>query len=89
MEFKVIEESKTRLVFQLIGETHTFCNALKNELQHTKGVTIVAYRIDHPLVGVPQFVLETKGEEPRKAIKLALSSLKKKVNEFQKEVAKL
>jgi len=89
MEFNVLEESKSKLVFQLKGETHTFCNALKNELQKTKGVEIVAYRIDHPLVGIPQFLVETKGIEPRKALKEALASLKKKAKEFEKEVSNL
>ena len=89
MEFKVIEESKTKLVFELIGETHTFCNALKNELSKIKGVDIVSYRIDHPLVGIPTFILETKDVEPRNVLKSALLALKKKAGEFKKEVKKL
>ncbi len=89
MEFIVIEETKTKLVFQLKGETHTFCNALKQELQQVKGVNIATYRIDHPLVGVPQFLIETKGIEPRKALREALGSLQKKAEQFQKEVGKL
>jgi len=86
MEFNVIEEEKNKLVFELKGETHTFCNALKHELQAVKGVEVVTYRIDHPLIGVPRFNLETKGIEPRKAIKEALANLKKKAKEFQKEI---
>ena len=86
MEFNVIEESKTKLVFELKGETHTFCNVLKKELQDTKGVELATYKIDHPLVGIPKFHLETKGVEPRKALKSALASLKKKAKEFEKEV---
>ena len=89
MEFAVLEESKNRLVFKLKGETHTFCNALKHELEGLKGVTLVAYRIDHPLVGEPQFLLETKSMEPREALKDALKSLKKKAQDFLKEVGKL
>ena len=88
MEFKVLEETKTKLVFELKGETHSFCNALKQELLDVKGVTLATYRIDHPLVGVPKFHLETKGLEPRKAIKEALKNLKKKVEDFEKEVKK-
>lgn len=87
MEFKVLEESKTKLVFQLRGETHTFCNLLKDELLNTKGVVTAAYRVDHPLIGVPQFLVETKGAEPRKALKEALASIKKKAEAFRKEVA--
>ncbi len=89
MEFAVLEESKNKIVFQLKGETHTFCNVLKYELQQVKGVTIATYKIDHPLVGVPQFLIETKGIEPRKALKEALKSLKKQAQEFEKEIGKL
>lgn len=89
MEFKVLEESKTKLIFELKGETHTFCSVLKKELQDIKGVEIVTYKISHPLVGVPKFHLETKGLEPRKALKEALKSLKKKAEDFEKEVKKL
>ena len=87
MEFTVIEESKTRLVFELKGETHTFCNLLKDELLNTKGVVTASYRVDHPLTGVPRFLVETKAVEPRKALKDALASIKKKAEAFRKEVA--
>ncbi len=89
MEFKVLEETKTKLVFELLGETHTFCNLLKEEIRKVKGVEIVAYRIDHPLVGVPRFQIETKGVEPRKAIKEALKSIQKLSKEFEKLANKL
>ena len=89
MEFNVLEESKTKLVFKLKDETHTFCNLLKQELQWVKGVIVATYRIDHPLIGMPQFLLETKGIEPRKALKEALKAVKKKAQEFHKEVSKL
>ncbi len=54
-----------------------------------KGVSVATYRIDHPLVGVPQFLLETKSIEPRKALKEALKALKKKADDFKKEVGKV
>lgn len=89
MECKVLEESKNHFTFELKGETHTFCNVLKNELRQLKGVTIATYRIDHPLIGVPQFHIETKDIEPRKALKDALKNLKKKAEEFKKEISNL
>ena len=89
MEFNIIEESKNKLIFELKGETHTFCNALRRELEETKGVEVSVYDIDHPLVGVPKFQVETKGVEPRKALKTALKSLKKKAEDFKKEASKL
>lgn len=89
MEFKVVEESKNKLVFKLRGESHTFCNLLKAELRKIKGVDLVSYRIDHPLVGIPTFLLQTKGIEPRKALKDALKSIKSLGKDFQKQVKKL
>jgi DNA-directed RNA polymerase subunit L len=89
MEFNVLEESKSKLVFELKGETHTFCNALKHELLQLKGIVTATYKIDHPLVGVPKFLVETKAIEPRKALKDALKALKKKAEEFKKEAGKL
>lgn len=89
MELKVLEESKKRMVFELKGESHTFCNVLKDELWKIKGVEISAYRIEHPLIGIPKFVIETKGIEPREALKKAITSLKKVTKDFKKEIAKL
>lgn len=89
MEFNVLEESKNKLIFELKGETHTFCNALKKELQQVKGVILTTYKIDHPLVGIPRFQMETRGTEPREALKKALSSLKKKAKDFEKELKSL
>ena len=88
MELKVIEESKNKLVFELMGETHTFCNALKKELEDIKGVDLAVYKIDHPLVGVPKFQIQTKGIDPKKALKDALKAMKKKFSDFKKEIAK-
>ncbi|HLC82123.1 MAG TPA: DNA-directed RNA polymerase subunit L [Candidatus Nanoarchaeia archaeon] len=89
MEFNVLEENDRKLVFELKGETHTFCNFLKKELQNNKDVALVSYRIDHPLVGVPRFIIETKTMEPRKSLKSALALLKKKAEDLKKEVGKL
>ncbi|NQV91835.1 DNA-directed RNA polymerase subunit L [Candidatus Woesearchaeota archaeon] len=89
MEFNAVEETKTKLVFELKGETHTFCNLLKKSLQEVNGVETVSYKIDHPLIGIPTFLIETKGIDPRKAIKEALKSMKSQAQDFAKEVKSL
>jgi len=88
MEFTVLEESKNKIIFELKGENHTFCNLLKEELRKVKSVTLAAYRIDHPLVGIPIFQIETKGIEPRVAIKEALKGIKSLSKDFVKQVKK-
>ena len=38
MELNILEHTKKRLVFELKGADHTFCNLLKNELWQDKDV---------------------------------------------------
>ena len=83
MEINILEDKKARLVFELKGEGHTLCNALREELWNDKAVTVSAYNISHPIVGVPKFIIETDGkEEPKKALKAAIKRLKKKNSEI-------
>ena len=89
MEINVLEESGKRMVFELKGESHSFCNLLKELLHDVKGVELASYKVEHPLVGVPKFLIETKGIEPREALKKAISEMKKVGKDFKKEVAKL
>ena len=76
MEIKVLESSKTKLVFQLIGADHTFCNALKKELVNTADVEIATYSIEHPQIGIPKMLIQTKKGSPKKALQSALESVK-------------
>lgn len=79
MELNIIEDKKNKMIFEIIGEEHTFCNALTKELWNVNGVKVAAYTIDHPLVGKPRLVVETDTSvEPRKALKQAASNLQKK-----------
>ncbi len=90
MEIIVKEESKKRLIFELKGSTNTICNVIKEELWNDKNVTAAAYNIDHPLIGIPKFIIETNGSTtPRKALEDTLARLKKKNKEFNDKFSKL
>lgn len=83
MEIRVLEKSPKKVVFQLIGADHTFCNALKKELVETEGVEIATYAIEHPQIGIPKMLIETKAKvKPEEVLKKACESLKKKNKEF-------
>lgn len=82
MEIKVIESTKKRIVFQLINTDHTFCNALKKELWNDKAIKVSAYNIEHPLIGIPKFIVETDDKEPKKALADAVKRLQKRNEEF-------
>ena len=86
MELNILEDKKKRLVFEIKGEDHTFCNVLREELTNDEAVSIAAYNVSHPLIGIPKFIIETNNDkEPRKALKDALSRLHKKNDSLAKQ----
>ncbi|MBD3361636.1 DNA-directed RNA polymerase subunit L [Candidatus Woesearchaeota archaeon] len=89
MEIKVLEEKKSRLVFEIKGEGHTLCRALQKELWNDSHIKAAGYNIDHPLVGVPKFVVETDGADPRKTVSAAIKRLQKQTDKFKDAAKKL
>jgi DNA-directed RNA polymerase subunit L len=60
MEVKVLKEEKNEMVFEIIGEDHTFCNVLRHTLSTHKDVLFASYRIEHPLLSNPKMYIKTK-----------------------------
>ena len=81
MEINFIEKIKHRILFEIKGVDHTFCNMLKEELWNNSDVKSCSYRIKHPLISVPTFIVETSKND---AIKAVLSSIKKIESENSK-----
>ncbi len=88
MEINVIEQSKHKMVFELKGEDDGFCNALKDELYNDSDVKLASYRIEHPLIDIPKFIIETKGDA-KKALIDAAKRLKKSALKFHNEFKKV
>lgn len=90
MNVKILEEQPTKILFEVDGVTHTLANAIKFELRNDTAVTAAGYQITHPLVGKPQFVVETKkGSSPKKAVEDAVSRLNKTFSELAKKAKAL
>jgi DNA-directed RNA polymerase subunit L len=89
MELKVIEKGKKRLVFDLVGADHTFSGALKKELWNDKSIKVSAYNIEHPLIGIPRFIVETDEKDPGKALLDAVKRLEKKNESFLEDFKKI
>ena len=89
MKLKILEEKKKRMVLEIKGETHTFCNALKKELWNDSHVKAAGYNIPHPYVGVPKLIVETDGSEsPKKALIEAAKRLQKNADKFKSVFSK-
>lgn len=83
MKLKVLKEDKDNIEVEIKGETHTFCNTLKNKLWEDKHIKIVGYRIAHPLIGVPTLTIETDGTKPRKVLADAAKDLIRELDDFK------
>ena len=89
MKLTVLEEKKNRLVFELDGVGHGFCNLLKTELWNDEHIKIATYSTRHPLIGKPKFIVETDGSEPKKALISASSRVQKICEKFEKDFEKI
>ncbi len=89
MELRVIESTKKRLIFDLIGADHTFCGSLKKELWNDKAIKVSAYSVEHPLIGIPRFIVETDDKDPQKALTDAVKRIEKKNEAFVESFKKI
>lgn len=89
MKLNILQDNKRKLEFEMEGEDHTVCNALKQQLWQDDNVKVATYRIDHPLVGVPRFLVETdQGETAKDAVLNAAKELQKQNDKFLKNFKK-
>ena len=84
---KKIQETKTKLVVEIKGVSHGFCNMLKEELLKDNHVKAATYRVEHPIVNIPKFMLETDGADPKKTLLNAIGKLKTFAEKTKKELS--
>jgi DNA-directed RNA polymerase subunit L len=89
MELNIIEEKKDKIVFEIKGEGHTISNAIRKELWNDEHVKAAAYTVDHPLIEIPRFVLETDGADPRKTLLAAAKRVQKDLEKLKSEAKEL
>ena len=90
MEVKILEDKNNRLLLELVGETHTFGNAIRHVLWEDDHVKMSGYKVEHPLVSNPVLFIETDGKgSPRKALKHAINLASKKIEALESEFKKL
>lgn len=89
MEISIVKEEKNLIEVNLVGESHTLCNALRGELWNIDGTSFVSYNLKHPLVGSPVFALQVKKGNPKKVLASAADSLKGKTKELRSLLKKI
>ncbi len=61
MDVQVLREDSQGFEIEITGEDHSFLNLLTGFLDGHKKVEYAAYKIEHPLVGVPKLFFKLKG----------------------------
>ncbi|HLC57404.1 MAG TPA: DNA-directed RNA polymerase subunit L [Candidatus Nanoarchaeia archaeon] len=78
MKINWLSNEKNKAEFELIGEDHTFCNAIRKELWEQPDLNLAAYKIPHPLISDPVILVETSKSSPEKLLLSSIESLRKK-----------
>lgn len=86
MEIKVLENTKKKLKFEIVGEDHTLPNLITKTLLEDPSVKHSTYTIEHPLVSNPIIIIVTDGSKtPKQALLDAISKIKSRIGEFREE----
>ena len=85
LKINVLKHEGNELRIELIGEGHSFCNALQSVLLKDETLEFVGYNVPHPLVGQPTIYMRVKGRrDPWRALIDASEALNKELNQIQK-----
>jgi len=84
LELKVIEQTQNEVKLEIVGEGHTFCNALQDLLLKDEAVEFAGYSIPHPLINSAIFRVQTKeGQNPIEALRRAAVKLRENAAAFR------
>ncbi|MBI2148694.1 DNA-directed RNA polymerase subunit L [Candidatus Woesearchaeota archaeon] len=89
MEIEILKEEKDFLELKIVGETHTLCNIIRNELWEVEDTSFASYNLKHPLISSPILAVKVKKGKPRKVLLDAVQSLKTKTKQFKSLLTKL
>lgn len=75
MEVEVLKKAKNELKLQFSEINQGILNLIKSSLWQDNATQIASFRIEHPEVGRPIFMLRTKGKEAKKVWNDAINKL--------------
>ncbi len=90
MELEIVEKGESKLKVKIIGEGHSFCNALRKKLHEEEAIETAAYQIDHPLLSDPVLTIRVKnGESAEKVLRKSVDALSKDYDEVLDNLEKV
>ncbi len=89
MEYEVLKEETHELQIQFSEIDHGFLNLIKEALWQQPGVEMASFRLEHPEVGKPLFIVKTKGKDAKKIWNSAIDAASESLDKLGKEIKKL
>lgn len=89
MEYEILKEETHELQVQFSEIDHGFLNLIKEAIWQQSGVEMASFKLEHPEVSKPLFILKTKGKDAKKVWNSALDSAKDQLEKLGKELKKL
>ncbi len=87
---KIKTSDDQNLEFDLENADQTLASVLVDKLREDPHVTFAAYRVAHPLIGIPTVRVSTDGEEtPLQAIGKAVNALSDILSKLMEDAEKL
>jgi DNA-directed RNA polymerase subunit L len=82
MELNILSKTDKELEVELIGETHTLLNMLRDILIRDKRVEAAFYDMKHVSISEPILYIKTDGTDPIEVLKDAASMIIAECDEF-------
>jgi len=90
MELELVKKENGSLLVKIVGETHTLCNLLREELNKDENVVSAAYTIEHPSTESPKFHAKIKkGKSPERTLSNAADRIVEQLEDLRKQLQKV
>ena len=89
MEYEILKEETHELQIQFSEIDHGFLNLIKEAIWQQSGVEMASFKVEHPEVSKPLFILKTKGKDAKKVWNSAIATIEEQLEKLGKELKKL
>ena len=85
MELKIVKEDENSILLEIVGETFTLTNILREELWEDKNVSEAAQIKEHPYLAEPKIWVKVKKGSPILALEKASERIIAQASEFREK----
>lgn len=86
MKLKLIENKKDKIKIEVVGESHTLLNLLRETAWKT-GADQATYIIEHPYMSNPELII--RGKSPKTALTKAANNIIDQATAFERELKRV